>query len=504
MEKKSTAKPETDIRRLTKIFPEEILKAVQSVSRSCARDVYLVGGTVRDWLLGELKEADIDLTVADGAVEFCHGLIRELGGGAFVPLGTESEEAGRVVWRGVEVDISSFRGGAITLEADLGLRDFTINSMAVPVNALGDAQDDVKLIDPLGGRKDLGDGVIKHSPRAFVDDPLRLLRAYRFMARFGFRVDSDTERTISRRSGDITRVAAERVRHELDMIMESRRAGETMWRMHEVGLLYHIVPELYLGRDIEQPGFHHLDVFEHNFQALREVEQLAEQPQLLYGRSGERMAEYLDSDRAVRCLKYASLFHDLGKPGTRDESQVDESRVTFYGHDEYGRELFEKIAARLKWSRGDTARTGVLIAMHMHPFHLCNVKSGGKLTRRAALKICRKAGDQLAGLFLLAMADSLASRGELKPEDMELQLAALYDEIVALYDEHIAPVMAGPPLLGGRDLISEFDLEPGPQFSVILTELEALRVEGRIRNRQEAVAWVGQYLEGQGGENGLS
>ena len=132
--------------------------------------------------------------------------------------------------------------------------------------------------------------------------------------------------------------------------------------------------------------------------------------------------------------------------------------------------------------------------MHMHPFHLCGNLAGGELTKRAALKICRRAGHNLPGLFLLAMADSLASRGELKPDNMEEQLALLYDRVCTIYQDHIRPTLAGPPLLGGRDLIEEFRLPPGPVFSVILEELQSLQVEGELNSRQEALAWVKKFL----------
>lgn len=488
-----------DIRGLTECFPAPLLRSLVQVARRRGDTLYLVGGTVRDWLLGRTTH-DLDLTVASGAEEFCRELIAELGGGAFVQLGTPDEEAARVVWKGVDVDISAFRGGASQLAHDLALRDFSINSLAVDFVSLmrGDAAPD--LIDPMGGLNDLERGLLCHCPGAFQADPLRLLRGYRFMATLGFELVEATRTAISDSAGEIGRVAAERVRYELDLIIQTDRGAQVLWQMHEAGLLRYILPELYAGEGVKQPDFHHLDVFQHNFQALREMERLLAASEAPYSQEADEIQPYLADTRVRVCLKWAALFHDIGKPAAETSPATDEDRVTFYGHDEIGRKMFDGLARRLKWSNEERERTGHLIAMHMHPFHLCNVRREQKLTVRAALKLCRRAGNELPGLFLLAMSDSLASRGALKPEDMEGELVDLYNEVMAINRAHIRPALSGPPLLGGRDLIEHCGLRPGPIFSIILDELQALQIEGTLTSRQEALDWVERFVrEGETG-----
>lgn len=484
----------TGMRSLLNCFPEQLMGALLKVAGKRATQLYVVGGTVRDWLLGRIPH-DLDLTVPREAEGFCRDLIGELGGGTFVRLGTPGEEAGRVVWRGLDVDISAFRGSAEQLVEDLGLRDFSINSLAVDLAALmGDRDVDlIDAIDPMGGLHDLECGVLRHCPGAFTADPLRLLRAYRFMATLGFALDGATQQAINEDAEKIVRVAAERVRYELDLIMRTEHSAEVLWQMHEAGLLHHILPELYAGRGVEQPDFHHLDVFHHSFQALRELEQLLGAAKSVYPESAEDIAAYLAGNHVRGCLKWAALLHDIGKPATVGQAAGDGGRVTFYGHDAIGRKLFDGIARRLKWSNEERERTGSLIAMHMHPFHLCNVRREQGLSIRAAMKLCRRAGENLPGLFLLAMSDSLASRGELKPEKMEDELVELYREVAAIDAEHIRPALCGPPLLGGRDLIDHCGLEPGPIFSIILKELQALQIEGEVTTREEALAWVNGY-----------
>lgn len=493
MEKES--KPQKRIAgtdKLSACFPHRVIKALISVAENRSIEIYLVGGTVRDWLLGK-QPKDLDIAVADSAEGVCRELMRELQGGTYVQLGTGDEEAARVVWRGLDVDVSSFRGNAGSIEDDLVLRDFSVNGMAVALTALTKEQGREAIIDPHRGLADLENRIIHHFPQAFENDPLRLVRAFRFMTTLGFEICEETKITIAENADAITTVAAERVHYELDRIMWSSDSNDAFWEMHQAGLLQYIVPELYEGSGVEQPGFHHLDVFHHNFQALCEMEQLLKKPEEIYPHCASDILQYLEDSRVRVCLKWAALLHDVGKPAAQSESTA-QSRITFYGHDEIGKKQFQEFARRLKWSNEDRERTGRLIAMHMHPFHLCTVQRQKKISARAALKLCKKAGGDLPGLFLLAMSDSLASLGELKPEDIEEELVRLYGDVADIYAEYILPALSAPPLLNGKDLIHEFGLVPGPKFSEILDELQSLQVEGQVTSRDDALAWVSEYI----------
>lgn len=463
--------------------------------------IYLSGGTVRDRLLGR-DAGDLDLTVARGAAGCCRTLIGLLGGGAYVDLGRTGEDVARVVWRGLTVDFAGFRGRAETIVEDLCRRDYTVNAMAVPLDSLT-AGGEAVLIDPLHGGNDLRQGLLRACPGAYDDDPLRMLRGFRFMAILDFALDAASLAEIGRCADLITRSAAERVNYELGLIMDSPRACPTFRAMDAAGLLRHIVPELYAGVGVEQPEFHHLDVFHHCFAAFEQMEAIIARPGRYYPQAAGRLDAYLAAVPSRRCLKWAALCHDIGKPAARAAAS-ENGRITFYNHDEVGRRIFRLFAERLKWSKEERERTGQLIAMHMHPFHLCNVRRCEPLSKRAVLKLSQRAGADLDGLFLLAMADSLASRGDKKPPQMEAELVELFDQVLQIIAEDIKPVTVGPPLLTGDDLITELGLAPGPIFRTILRELEALRVEGRITAREEAIAWVTAFVaDGAGAGAGL-
>ncbi len=475
-------------------YPRRLISALARVAETQGLDFYVIGGTVRDWLLGRMP-GDLDITVAHDAVACCRALIAELGGGAFVPLGCAGEEAGRVVWRGLTIDFSSFRQGAQTIEADLGLRDYTVNAMGVSFAALLDCSVTPHLLDPLHGLHDLEEKILRACPHAFVADPLRMLRGYRLCATLGFRIEEATRTEIERHVNLVRTVSVERISHELELIMASDRAHAVMGEMAQIGLLWQIIPDLARGVGMGQPGFHHLDVFHHSLAALGFMEEILAAPARFYPECAVRIREYIAQPGMKVRLKWAALLHDLGKPVTMAVREDKDGRVTFYDHDQVGKELVLNLGRELRWSNESRERVAALIGMHMQPFHLCNVRREQPLSRKACLNLSKKAGDDLIGLFLLAMSDSLAGQGEKKPPTMEAELSGLLGEVLAIYEQYIQPAIKGPRLLSGQDLITFFSLPPGPLFAKILDALEVAQVEGEVASEEDARRWVRRYLE---------
>lgn len=474
-------------------YPEELIRALFAVAVKERKQFYVVGGTVRDLLLKK-QSNDLDISVSGGADGIIRHLIRHLGAGAFVDLSGPEDEAARLVWKGIQVDVASFRNGVQTIEKDLQLRDFTINGMGIKFEQLINPDESLELIDPGGGFADLSSGLLRHCPAAFTDDPVRMLRGYRMQATLDFSFEKETEKEIGSHATLIHTVAAERNTYELDLIFDSPRTSRTLRAMHDTGLLQELLPELFLGEGMLQPKFHHLDVFEHNMLALEMMESIIADPGKYFPGMEGGIGQYLDDVAVIRGLKWAALCHDIGKPATREKSEKNEGQVTFYGHDEIGCEIFSDFAERMRWSRKAKEYVASLIGMHMHPFHLCNIMREGELTKRAALKLCKRAGGLLTGLFLLAMSDSLAGQGEKKPEHMEDEIIALFDTVLKIYEDNIRPVLSGPRLLTGNDLIENFGLDPSPLFSEIFERVEVARVEGEVMDRQQAMAWVRNFL----------
>lgn len=485
--------------RIREAAPSWLWPLLAAVHAELGGELYLAGGVVRDLLLGQ-RPADIDLTVATSAMAWAQRLAGFCGG-TLVPLGRQ-EDAARVASRGVIIDFASFREGAQTIVEDLARRDLTINAMACRIDhLLVDPPADrtvVALIDPTGGLHDLATGLIRPAGReSFVSDPLRLVRVFRFAAALGGTVEPATLALVERHVSLVRTVAPERIAHELDILMATTEAAAVVELMAGCGLLWAIIPELRAGVGMAQPKSHHLDVWCHNLETLRQMESLLADPDRFFSGTGEAMAAYLDGPHRPVRLKWAALLHDLGKPATHGVRPDRGGRITFYNHDREGARLFDHLATRLRWSNEAREQVGRLIAGHMRPFHLANVARNGSLTLRAAIRMIRAAGTDLPGLFLLALADSLAGQGVERIEDMERELVRLYGHLDQVRVAHVEPVRSAPPLLTGRDLIEQLRLTPGPLFKRILTAVEEARMAGEVGNVEEALRLAGRMAAGE-------
>ncbi|MFA5110461.1 MAG: HD domain-containing protein, partial [Desulfobaccales bacterium] len=459
------------------------LLILAELAASRALGVYLVGGSVRELARGG-ETPDLDLAVSAQTLELARDLATALGG-TYVLL-DEAAAAARVVWHDEILDLAEFR--APTLQGDLQGRDFTLNALAVELNAvLGRAP--LELIDPLGGLPDLSRGVLRMvAPENFRADPLRLLRAYRFAATHGFQITPETSASIRRTVAEFPRVAGERVHQELFLLLKAPAAAPVLEAMEAVGLLAQVFPELEDMKGVEQNGFHHLDVFGHSMAAVAGLEEVLAAPGAYFGEMAAEVERYARTHPKAALLKLAALFHDAGKPRVRDR-RTDPDRYTFYYHEKVGLEIFSQVAARLRCSQAETKTVTTLIRVHMRPFLLLPAFRERELSFRALGRLVRAARPELAGLFALAMADSLAGQGELKPPDSEAVLGDLADEAYRFLKERLEPQERYPKLISGHDLI-RLGLEPGPRFRQLLSAVEEAQWEGMIRTRQQALEMV--------------
>ncbi len=467
----------------------ELLSAI--VSDPLLASGFLAGGPVRDALLAREPE-DIDIVLPRGAVEAAKEVASRYGG-RWVPLHLE-EGVSRVVLPGLVVDFSQFRGRSSTIEDDLALRDFTINAMAVPMRLaspllLGEARK-VCLIDPLNGRRDCRDGLVRAIGRSsFEADPLRLLRAFRFAAQLGFSVDAATLVWVQELAASISAVAAERIWHELSLLTITPRAGQTFRDMHRHGLLGLLIPELMEMEGVEQPGFHHLDVFWHCMEALRMAEALIQDPGRKLDPAGP-VEQWCRSPRNVLALKWAALLHDVAKPVCKGRKG---ERVTFYRHDHAGSEMAAQIGSRLRWPGQLLRQVQALVRLHMRPFHLLGDMTRGGPTKRAMRRLLKETGEDYPGLFALAMADSMAGCGPMKPADLDHRLNLLWAKVHHFYLRLMKPVEESPRLLDGHDVMSILGVGPGPRIGAVLEALELARLEGKVSTREEAEEWVRRH-----------
>jgi poly(A) polymerase len=464
------------------------LRVLQELAAARKAKVYLVGGSVRELALGRTAP-DQDLAVSGQTLE----LARELAGaleGTFVLL-DEGERTARVACRGELLDLAEFR--APGLEGDLRGRDFTINAVALDLDAILGLTP-LRVLDPLGGLEDLSRGLIRMvAAQNLAADPLRLLRAYRFAATHGLELTPETEAAIAGLAREFSRVAGERVHQELFLLLGAPRAAPILARMDRVGLLTRILPELEELKGVDQDGYHHLDVFQHSLAAVLHLEEVLAEPRRYFGEMAAAVAA-AGAPPWPALVKLAALFHDAGKPRVR-ERRRDPDRYTFYFHEKLGIEIFAGVVQRLRLSAAQAKAVNTLIRLHMRPFLLLPAFRQRELSFRALGRMVRAARPELPGLFALAMADSLAGQGPMKPADSEAVLAELADEALRFLKEKLEPQESLPRLLSGDDLIREFRLEPGPRFRHLLTAVQEAQWEGMVRTREEALRLVRRLLE---------
>ncbi len=479
-------------------YPRDLLQMLLETAENRSVSLYISGGALRDWLLGKSPK-DLDFTLSYDAAGFLEALKKQYGRGTIVPLGTRHDDTCRLVLDGLCIDVSGFRGGSATIREDLSKRDFTVNALGADFLQILAGGQEIEIIDPMNGLADMRRKLIRACPGAFSDDPLRLLRAFRFAALLGFEIVPDTLAAICSKANLIGLSAAERIRYELDRVMLSPRAYPAFVGMNEAGLIEWIAPELSEGNGVSQPSFHHLDVLQHNLFTLDCIERIIAAPKDFFPDNHEVFFNYLSDIKNRAAIKWAALFHDTGKPESRNVLPEKDERITFYGHDEKGTLKFREFAERLKWSKAGRERVSRLIAMHMHPFHLCNtLRAEGRLSERAMMKICRKAGSDLVGLFMVAMADSMAGQGADKIDSIEEELARLFHCLEALNREKVLPVLSGPKLLTGHDLVDTLGIVPGPAFREILEALDMAVMEGLVTERKGALEWVRSFLAEKG------
>jgi len=503
-------------------LPDWPWHVVRRVARERRRRVWVVGGAVRDALLGRPVH-DWDFAVDGGGMELARAVADALGG-AYFPLDAE-RDAGRVVLTPEdgpirELDFAALRGP--DLEADLRGRDFTINALALDEKGA--------LFDPTGGRTDLEAGRVRAtSAHAFRDDPVRLLRAARMEAGLGFEIEPRTEAWLRRDAARVSpppyaegseaapiriegsgaNPSAERVRDELARLMAMRGAAGHVRRLDELGLLSHVVPELESLKGVAQSPPHRFDVWRHTLLVVdtlegvtatatgRDVPQAspADAPAAAWGELARVLTQFAEDvtghlavevsgrrDRAL-LLKIAALLHDVGKPETR--SQDEDGRIHFYNHEPVGAEMARARLRRLRFSGDEIERAGTVVRGHLRPAHLARADT---ITRRAVYRYFRALGGAGVEVVLLSLADHLATWG---PHLRELRWARRLETAETLlthYFERHEETVAPPPLLTGHELMRELGLRPGPEVGRLLEAIREAQAAGEVGSPEEALA----------------
>ena len=465
---------------LRRFYPQ--LHILQELAAKKRLRVYLVGGFLRDLWLGR-SGTDIDFTVRANAIALARIFARRIKG-AFVLLDAAhgcarvAKKQDSLLWT---FDFADFR--AKDIKGDMALRDLTVNALCADVSGIGpDDNLEKHILDVHGARRDFQRKVIRMvAPRAFKDDPLRLLRAFSVQAATGFKIEAKTLARIKKDVPLITGVSMERVREEMFKIFASPRAAAVLSAMDKIGLLAKVMPQITVMYGIKQGGYHHLDVWQHSLEVVRQLEQVLEEV-----KTDEQINAYLQQEIAgghkrYALLKFAALLHDIGKPDTRKK---EDTRITFHGHEHVGERIARAVTKHLKLSVKERYFLEDAVRRHLRPGYLSNFK---RPTAKAIFRYFRDTKEEAAGIALLAIADQRSTCGSLTTAERSQHHLKICQMLIRKYFE-VLEQKPLPRLLTGHDLIKVLKLKPSPLFAEILGKVQEAQALGKITTKQEALA----------------
>ncbi len=435
------------------------------IFRAAGHELALVGGPVRDAFLGRVS-ADLDFATS-ATPDQTEALLRSWGdahwdiGKAFGTIGAMRRQPGP---REVVVEVTTYRTDAYdpssrkpevvwgdSLEGDLSRRDFTVNAMAVRLP-------DLSFVDPFDGLADLAAGTLRTpvtARQSFDDDPLRMMRAARFAAQLGFRIDPDAAAAATEMAERITIVSAERVRDELVKLLLSPTPRPGIRALVELGLADHVLPELPALRLEIDEHHRHKDVYEHSLTVLDQAIALETGP------DGPVPGPDL-------VLRLAALLHDIGKPGTRRFEAG--GGVSFHHHEVVGAKLAARRLRALRFDKETVQAVARLTELHLR-FH---GYGEGAWTDSAVRRYVTDAGPLLERLHRLTRSDCTtrnrrkAQRLSAAYDDLEARIAALREQ------EELAAIR---PDLDGQQIMAILGISPGPVVGRAYKHLLEVRLD---------------------------
>jgi tRNA nucleotidyltransferase/poly(A) polymerase len=474
-------------------------------------ELYLVGGAVRDAMLGRLSH-DLDFAAPSDGINLARRIADALGADIF-PLDDE-RDTGRVIVTNADgsremLDFATYRGA--NLEEDLRARDFTVNALAVDLRTLS-------ILDPLGGANDLRARKLRAcSATAMSDDPVRILRGIRQAASLGFLIEPSTRKAMKSAAPQIERVSPERLRDELFRILDGPQPAASMRALEMLGVLKHVLPELSALKGVEQPSPHIYDVWEHTLQVLAALDGVLSALAVGYdpektgdlltgllvmrlGRYREQFArhfaESLTEERSLRpLLFFTALYHDVAKPQTAIKDET--GRIRFWGHDEKGAEVAAARARELRLSNDEIARMTAIIKNHMRVHFHSSRKDGEDKdpSRRAIYRFFHDCGEAGVDLILLALADVRATHGNNLTQETWAASLEVCRILLENYWEKPEETVFPPRLMDGNEVMRELELKPSPRVGAVLEAIREAQATGKVSTREEAVAFGKKWLE---------
>lgn len=456
---------------IEKIKSDEILSKIID---KFDNEIYLVGGTVRDFYMG-LESTDRDIIVMDQEAREFALKLSELFQATFVPLDEENKIYRIVLPDKINyIDVTNPVGDSI--EKDLMRRDLTINAIAVNIRT-------GELIDISGGVTDIMNKCINYvNELNFVDDPLRLLRVYRFQALYGFQLAPETINAVCKYSDLIHKPAVERINYELLKLFGGEYAHVALENMNKTWILEEIFPFVKELKQVPPNSHHHLDLFHHSIETVKQV-------QILYNEAPDEVKEHLrridfGGFSRLAHLKLAAFMHDIGKFSTWT---IEEGKHRFIKHDDVGSKMSVKILKDLHFSNKQIDYISSMIKYHIYPSH---VMTSPQITEKIMMRYVRKMDTNSIDAIILAQADRLSARGpEITDQIVERNITSL-NMLLRFYLEARETLKPLPKLLSGNDVMQILNIKPSKRLGEIMDALHEAQISGDVITKEHAIEFV--------------
>lgn len=445
-------------------------------------DIYIVGGAIRDILIGKNPENihDFDIIVENiPAKDFSKKFANENEVTTVITL-DEENNIYRIILKDKINYIDVTNPINNSLKEDIYRRDLTINALAFNIKTN-------EIIDYTDALKDIKNKKIRAiSEKNFIDDPLRIIRAYRFASTLGFEIDSETKTMIEKHKNLILMPAVERRNCEIMKLFGGKYTDKVIEEMDKAGIIDIIFPIMLDVKKVPSNTHHHLDLFHHSIETVRNIQEI-------YETSSKEVQEHLDridfgGDTRLAHLKLGGFLHDIGKFSTW--TIEDNGRHRFIRHDEIGEQLAKGILKEQKFSKKQIDYIGFIIRNHIYP---SAVISAPNITDKIYMRYIRKAQDNSIDLITIAKADRLSARGVAISKEMIANNINGLNKLQEFYLKIKPTLKPLPKLLDGNQIMKIRKMKPSKELGDIIDALMEAQQDGNVRTKEEAIEFVKNY-----------